>query len=198
VSLCLCVIGNPVVLLLLLVGISPAATLRYWIEPCAGPERVCHAGDAELAQWALEAWQTASGGSLTLEKVSTRERAHIRVNWSGGRDGLYGEAQPIVVEGVRGAEVYVVTPAGRNPDELLRDAVVYLTCVHETGHALGLAHTAEFADIMYSFQYGGDIEQYFGRYRRKLAARTDIRKHSGMSPEDVKRLAARFATSSPK
>jgi hypothetical protein len=51
---------------------------------------------------------------------------------------------------------------------------------------------------MYSFQYGGDIAEYFGRYRRKLAARADIRKHSGMSPEDAKRLAARFATSSPR
>ena len=51
---------------------------------------------------------------------------------------------------------------------------------------------------MYSFQYGGDIEEYFGRYRRKLAARADIRKHFGHVPEDVKRLAARFATSSPK
>jgi hypothetical protein len=184
--------------LLLLACTAKAATLRYWIEPCTGPERVCHPADTELAQWAMEAWQAASGGSLTLEKVSTRERAHIRVIWSGGRDGLYGEARPIVVEGVRGAEVYVVTPAGRNPDELLRDAIVYLTCVHETGHALGLAHTAEFADIMYSFQYGGDIEEYFGRYRRRLAARADIRKNSGMSPEDMKRLAARFATSSPK
>src|SRR3954465_7073723 len=146
----------------------------------------------------MEAWQAASGGSLVLEKVASREKAHIRVNWSGGRDGLYGEAQPILVEGVRGAEVYVVTPPGRIADELLRDTIVYLTCVHEIGHALGLAHTAEFADIMYSFQYGGDIEEYFGRYRRKLALRGDIRKNSGMSPEDVKRLAARFATSSPK
>jgi hypothetical protein len=184
--------------LLLLVCAAKAATLRYWIEPCAGPERVCHAGDPDLAQWAMEAWQAASGDKLLLEKTASREQAHIRVNWSGGLDGFYGEARPIVVEGVRGAEVYVVTPAERIADELLRDAIVYLTCVHETGHALGLAHTAEFADIMYSFQYGGDIEEYFGRYRRKLSARADIRKHSGMSPEDVKRLAARFATSSPK
>jgi hypothetical protein len=146
----------------------------------------------------MEAWQAASKGTLSLEKAASRERAHIRVNWSGGRDGLYGEARPIVVEGVRGAEVYVVTPAGALADELLRDAIVYLTCVHETGHALGLAHTAEFADIMYSFQYGGDIDEYFARYRRKLAARADIRKHSGMSEDDVKRLTARFATSSPK
>lgn len=174
------------------------ATLRYWIEPCSGPERVCHAGDPELAQWALEAWQAASQGTLVLEKTPSRERAHIRINWSGGRDGFYGEARPIVVDGVRGAEVYVVTPAGRATDDLLRDGIVYLTCLHESGHALGLAHTAEFDDIMYSFQYGGDIDEYFGRYRRLLAARADIRKRSGMSDVDRKRLAARFATSEPK
>jgi predicted Zn-dependent protease len=91
---------------------------------------------------------------------------------------------------VKGAEVYVL-PAPDQPgekDALLRDAIVYLTCLHETGHALGLPHTDRFADIMYSFQYGGDITEYFGRYRRQLSSRTDIRKHSGMSPEDRKQL----------
>ena len=71
-------------------------------------------------------------------------------------------------EGHLGAEVYVrPSPLPVNGDRLLRDAIVYLTCLHESGHALGLSHTAVFADIMYSFQYGGDIEEYFGRYRRK-------------------------------
>jgi len=93
------------------------------------------------------------------------------------------------VEGVRGAEVYVVTPAEPMADELLRDAIVYLTCVHETGHALGLPHTAAFADIMYSFQYGGDIGEYFGRYRRKLEHRADIHKNPGISDEDRRRIA---------
>jgi hypothetical protein len=65
--------------------------------------------------------------------------------------------------------------------------------VHETGHALGLPHTSDFADIMYSFQYGGDIAEYFGRYRRKLSARADIRKNAGMSDEDRKRVSALFA-----
>jgi hypothetical protein len=178
---------------LLLAFSAQGATLRYWIDPCPGPEQVCHAGDPELAQWAMEAWQAASGGKLVLEKAPSRDRAHIRVNWTGGRDGLYGEARPIVVDGVRGAEVYVVTPANRIADDLLRDTIVFLTCVHETGHALGLAHTAEFADIMYSFQFGGDIDEYFGRYRRKLQSRADIRKHDGMSDADKRRLIEIFS-----
>jgi hypothetical protein len=176
---------------LLIAAAAHAATLRYWVEPCTAAENVCHADDPELAEWAMGAWQAASDGKLTLERVQTREKAHIRLFWTGGRPGLYGEARPITVDGIRGAEVYVVTPeSGR--DALLRDAIVYLTCVHETGHALGLEHTADFADIMYSFQFGGDIPEYFGRYRRKLAARADIRKTSAISDNDRRRLIGRY------
>ena len=142
----------------------------------------------------MEAWQAASGGGLTLTRTADSAHAHIRFYWAGGHEGLYGETRPIVVDGVRGAEVYVlpaVVPAGER-DQLLRDAIVYLTCLHESGHALGLEHTAEFADIMYSFQYGGNIEEYFGRYRRPLASRADIRKHSGMSAADRQRLRVAF------
>jgi predicted Zn-dependent protease len=88
--------------------------------------------------------------------------------------------------------VYVLPPPENRQDPLLRDTIVYLTCLHETGHALGLQHTAAFADIMYSFQYGGDIPEYFGRYRRLLLARGDIRKHAGMSADDRKRIAQMY------
>ena len=74
-------------------------------------------------------------------------------------------------------------------DTLLRDAIVYLTCLHESGHALGLPHTGAFADIMYTFQFGGDIPEYFGRYRRLLKTRADIANHGGMSDADRKVLA---------
>ena len=174
--------------ILLLAVAAHAASLRYWVQPCTRAETGCHATDPELAQWALEAWQAATGGRLTFERAAEVEKAQIRVYWAGGNSGLYGEARPIVVEGIRGAEVYVLPPAESPADPLLRDTIVYLTCLHETGHALGLAHTAAFADIMYSFQFGGDIPEYFGRYRRQLSARQDIRKHSGMSEDDRKRI----------
>jgi hypothetical protein len=180
---------------LLLCCTAQAARLRYWIEACANAESQCRPGDPELAQWALEAWQSASERKLTLHKTTELAEAHIRVYWATATRGLYGEARPIMVKGVRGSEVYVlpgIVPAGET-DAVLRDAIVYLTCLHETGHALGLAHTAGFADIMYSFQYGGDITEYFGRYRRSLSMRSDIRKHSGMSADDRKRLVELFA-----
>ncbi len=180
------------VLLLLLVGLAAdGATLRYFVEPCSRPETGCRTGDVELAQWAMAAWEAGSAGKLKLERTTELEKAHIRLFWAGAREGLYGEMRPIRVEGVRGGEVYVaptVVPPNEK-DGLLRDAIVYLTCLHETGHALGLDHTANFADIMYSFQYGGDISEYFGRYRRQLASRADIPRHAGMSDYDRRRLA---------
>lgn len=122
-----------------------------------------------------------------MRKSDDPRKAQIRLFWAGAQEGLYGEARPTMVEGKRGADVYV-RPAGHASDELLRETIVYLTCLHESGHALGLAHTANFDDIMYSFQFGGDIPEYFGRYRRKLKARADIRKNSGISESDRKRL----------
>jgi len=176
---------------LLLCSVAHGATaFLYWIEPCPKAARSgCRDGDAELAQWAMEAWQAASSGGLTASRTSEVEKAHVRVHWASGAQGMYGETHPIFIGGVRGAEVYVLPPRNSGDLEtLLRDTVVYLTCLHETGHALGLEHTPNFADIMYNFRYGGDIEEYFGRYRRQLSSRADIPKHSGISAQDRKRL----------
>ena len=178
--------------------VAHAEDVRYYVEPCSRPATACQANDPQLAQWAMEAWQKASGGALKVERVTRREDAQIRILWADGQSGQYGETMPIMVGGKRGAEVHVrpdmsalgpdIASATR-ADSLLRDAIVYLTCLHESGHALGLAHTGAFADIMYTFQLGGDIGEYFGRYRRKLASRSDISKNSGLSEADRSRLA---------
>ncbi|MGA2742844.1 MAG: hypothetical protein ABSG65_36070, partial [Bryobacteraceae bacterium] len=83
--------------------------------------------------------------------------------------------------------------AAGQSDKLFRDTVVYLTCLHEIGHVLALPHTDDFADIMYSFQYGGDVVEYFNQYRRAIRERPDIRAHSGISEADRKRVAELYA-----
>jgi hypothetical protein len=175
---------------------SAAEEYSFWIEPCS-PElatsTACHPGDEELGRWAFEAWQRESGGAITVRKSATEEHARIRIHWASGTTSLYGETQTIQVDGRRGANIYVLPDLrglGRDiadvgsRDPLFRDAIVYLTCLHESGHALGLRHTDSFPDIMYSFQYGGDVVEYFQRYRRLLKMRADIAAHSGISEAD--------------
>ena len=66
--------------------------------------------------------------------------------------------------------------------------LVYASEVYELGHAVGMQHTRNFPDIMYFFGFGGDIVDYFMRYRSKLQARTDIAKYSGLSASDIEVL----------
>ena len=160
------------------------------------------AGDDELAVSALRAWQQAAPEGALVFTPSEEDRALVRVYFVAAGFGQYGEARALDVGGRRGAAVYIrpdTSALGADiaalatADPLLRDAIVYLTCVHELGHALGLRHTADFADIMYSFQFGGDIPAYFGRYREQLDDRADIARVSGLSPGDIARLRALYA-----
>ena len=170
--------------------------ITYFVEPCTTPALACTPEDMDLARWAFGAWQDASQGKLHLIESKDRSTALIRLRWAPKNGGLYGETMRISVQGREGAEIHVRAEAPPEPgkgDRLLRDAIVYLTCLHESGHALGLDHTRAFADIMYSFEYGGDIEEYFARYRRKISTREDIRKNAGMSPADRAALLSEIA-----
>jgi hypothetical protein len=185
---------------------APAAeTYSYWIQPCSeevAARSACVAGDSELARWALDAWQQAAGPTLQFVVTDSRLDARIRIYWLDKRPQLYGETQVVYLNGKRSWDIDVqpdlsqfgprIAAAGRN-DKLFRDTVVYLTCLHEAGHVLALPHTADFGDIMYSFQYGGDVLEYFNRYRRTLEARSGIRTHSGISEAERKRVAGIYA-----
>ncbi|MSO20938.1 MAG: matrixin family metalloprotease [Acidobacteria bacterium] len=153
-------------------------------------------GDRDLAERALEAWAKATGGILAFRFVEEKD-ALLRLRWVSAPNSLYGEMRPIMVEGRRGAEVFVrpeIAGLGKEldararADSLFRDTIVYLTCLHEFGHALGLDHTANYEDIMFSFGYEGDILNYFQRYRRQLQKREDIALHLGLSELDLKRI----------
>jgi hypothetical protein len=124
----------------------------------------------------------------------------VRVYWPAPTEQLFGEMRRVTVSGQRGAEVYVGTDmaalgpdlasrAGQDP--LWRDAMVYLTCVHEIGRALGLPHTRDFRDIMYFFGYGDDIGESFARFRRQLKSRGDLRAVSALFRQPTFSICAR-------
>ena len=189
-----------------LAGMAAAAEpYTFWVEPCP-PETAkltgCQMADPELARWALNTWARESKSLLSMHELAAPEHARIRVRWASGAMNLYGETEPLLVEGRPGAQIFVLPDINAlgheigeeaRRDPLFREGVVYLTCLHESGHALGLRHTAAFADIMYSFQYGGDILGYFERYRRQLRTRADIATHSGISDGDRTALLAAIA-----
>jgi hypothetical protein len=173
----------------------------YFIaEAEAGSE--ARPGDHDLARWALQAWERTIGGALEFQPASTEREALLRVYFVPASSGQYGEMRSLMLDGKRGAAVFIrpdVTALGPDmasaarADALMRDTIVYLTCLHELGHAVGLSHTADFDDIMYFFGYGGDLVGFFDRYRRQLRSRDDIAKNAGLSPADARRVRALYA-----
>jgi hypothetical protein len=166
-----------------------------------GDQRIgFRSSDGQLARWAFDAWQRSAGAGLRL-MFRPEAEALVRLRWAGPSDGQYGEMRSIAINGRRGAEVFVrpdmaglgddITARTRQ-DPLLRETIVYLTCLHELGHAFGLVHTRNFDDVMYFFGYGGDVGEYFGRYRARLQSRNDIASTSGLSPADLRAIRSLY------
>ena len=167
----------------------PGAVIRVWIDPAGAP-----AGADVLVERAMKTWTNAALDRFTLERTARKDGAGVRVHFF-TRDWRYGMTQthPDPRTGlIADADVVVAADAGR--DALDRRIVIYLTALHELGHALGLSHSADINDIMYLFRVEGDGERFFGAYRKRLRSADDIgsTRATGLSTEDVRLLRSLY------
>src|SRR5262245_43520485 len=173
-------------------GTSPhwlrGVTIATWIDPQDMP-----AGAYDLVGRAMSTWTTAAAGRFTL-RTKPMPPALLRIHFIRSTS-RFGETEPLADPNtglIVDADVRITTEA--QGDALDRQIVVYLTALHEIGHALGLAHRDDFNSIMYLFKYPNDPARYFGRYRALVRSAADIgsASASGLSPADVVELRALY------
>jgi hypothetical protein len=165
------------------------AAVTVWVDTSGAPP-----GAGALVDRAVSTWTRAADGAIVLQKAASREGARIRVRFVQA-DGIYGETAPRLdrsTGAIASAEVLIARSVAG--DALQQRIVIYLTALHELGHALGLPHTDAFDDIMYSFRHPDDGERYFGGYRRRLRSSEDIgsERATGLSPADLTALRALY------
>ena len=170
--------------------------ISYFIAPTA-TEPGFRATDVDLAEWALRAWGRELVGKISLEPTPDPTNARIHMAWAASLVGRFGEMQPMLVRGHRGATIRVRSPHhhiesffGRRhtTDPLFRDAIIYLSCLHELGHALGLTHSERFGDVMFDFTIRERAVSFFKQYRNSLSTHDEIRLNTGLSPNDRHRI----------
>jgi hypothetical protein len=165
---------------------AAGARIAVWVDPSGAPAEA-----AALVERAMRVWTDASNGRLTLVAARARSDAAIRVFFVRS-DTNYGEAAPRVDPKTGLITQADVAINGELPDDPL-DAriIVYLTALHELGHALGLRHSDAFSAIMYRFRRPDDGFRYFGAYRRKIRSADDIgsTRATGLGDEDIAALA---------
>jgi Matrixin len=156
-----------------------------WIDSTQAPP-----GAEALVERALKNWTDAAAGRVALKKTAFEDTAKLRIRFIRSETN-YGETAPHVdprTRAIVGADVGIRTEAPGDP--LNQRIVIYLTALHELGHALGLGHSDDFGAIMYRFREPGDGERYFMNYRRRLHSAEDIGTPAatGISEEDLRAL----------
>jgi hypothetical protein len=147
-------------------------------------------GAEALVERALKNWTDAAEGRVALKKTASQDGAKLRIRFIRSETN-YGETAPHVdprTRAIVGADVGIRAEA---PGDLLNQRIViYLTALHELGHALGLRHSDDFGAIV-SLPGTGDGERYFMAMPAGVARSAEdigTPTATGISAEDLRAL----------
>jgi predicted Zn-dependent protease len=113
----------------------------------------------DMIRKSFDSWTNSSGGKLSWKEVSDRAAADVTVDWSttvkqlpqgteAGETNALTRLNTLTGKGIiYGARMHFLTQLN---GASFSDQEMYRTCLHETGHALGLqGHSPNPVDVMY-------------------------------------------------
>ena len=106
----------------------------------------------EMVIRALNEWQQATRGKVAFQVVNTLLESNVNVDWKRVERKALGHCY-FNFDGsnrLYGAEVAIGLTEGLVHADYMDENEVYHTILHEIGHAIGLGHSHNPADIMYT------------------------------------------------
>lgn len=151
---------------------------------------------------ALEEWQKATRGKISFKVVNTLLESNVNIDWKRVERKALGHCY-FSFDGANrlyGAEVAIGLTDGLVHADYMDESEVYHTILHEIGHAVGLGHSHNKADIMYTpHQRGvnsisqGDVLTVNWLYSLPQGATTaEVASRYGIGGSDIDEIITKF------
>lgn len=151
---------------------------------------------------ALEEWQKATRGKISFKVVNTLLESNVNIDWKRVERKALGHCY-FSFDGANrlyGAEVAIGLTEGLVHADYMDESEVYHTILLEIGHAIGLGHSHNKADIMYTpHQRGinsisqGDVLTVNWLYSLPQGATTaEVASRYGIGGSDIDEIITKF------